>query len=135
MSNTKSFSQSVRINGPLAKVYNAFVDSDVYSSFIRAPAKSSERPGSSFSAYDGYLEGFVLSAEKEKRLVLAFRTKEWRSGDFSIVRLDFSAAGSGQTNISLYHYGIPDDHTASNSTVWGQFYWDKLNTYLDTESP
>lgn len=130
MSNTKSFSQSVKIKGPLAKVYHAFVDSKVYSSFTGAPATSSEHSGSAFSAYDGYLEGLVLSAEKEKRLVLAFRTKEWKSGDFSIVRLDFSDAGSGQTNISLYHYGIPDDHNSSNSAVWGEFFWDKLNNYF-----
>lgn len=130
MSNTKSFSQSIKINGPLAKVYNAFIDSEVYSSFTGAPAQSSDRLGSAFSAYNGYLEGFVLSAEKDQKLVLALRTKEWKSGDFSIVRLEFSASDSEQTHISLYHYGIPDNHNSSNPAVWGEFYWDKLNKYF-----
>ncbi len=130
MSNTKSFSQSIQINGPLVKVYKAFVDSEVYSKFTGAPAQASDRVGSEFSAYGGYLEGFVLSAEKDKHLVLAFRTKEWKPGDFSVVRLEFSATDSERTNISLYHYGIPDSHSSSNSAVWGEFYWDKLNKYF-----
>ncbi len=130
MSNTKSFSQSFEINGPVAKVYNALVDSEVYSNFTGAPAQSSDRLGSAFFAYDGYLEGFVLSAEKAQRLVFAFRTKEWKLGDFSIVRLEFSAAGSNQTRLLLYHYGIPDYHSVSLPAVWSEFYWDKLNKYF-----
>lgn len=131
MKNTKSFSQSIVIKAARAQVFEALTNGTAFAKITEAPAAISPAPGSSFSAYGGVLQGFVVDAKKSEYLVQAWRAQDWAPGDFSLLRLKFSDEKAGGTRIDVYHYGIPENHDQSNEQVWEQFYWSKLRKALE----
>lgn len=126
MKNSKSFSQSIVIKAERSLIYDALTSGAKFSKFTDAPAEISPIAGTAFSAYGGYLHGFVLDTKKSEYIVQAWRTQEWAPGDFSLLRFSLSDEGSSSTRIDVYHYGIPDHHNSSNEKVWDEFYWSKL---------
>ena len=126
MKNSNSFSQSVIIKAKRSLIYEALTNGTKFSKFTEAPAEISPTPGTAFSAYEGYLNGFVIDTKKSEYIVQAWRTQEWAPGDFSLLRISLSDEGSNSTRIDIYHYGIPDNHESSNEKVWNEFYWSKL---------
>lgn len=132
MKNTNTFSQSIVIKAARALVYDALTNGASFADYTGAPAEMSATPGATFSAYGGYLQGFVLAVKKSELLVQAFRTQEWSPGDFSLLRFNLRDEGSGATRVEVYHYGIPDQHLSSNEQVWEEFYWSKLRRALET---
>lgn len=126
MKNTKFFYQSIVIKAERSLIYEALTSGALFSQFTDAPAQISPVVGTAFSAYGGYLNGFVLDTKKSEYVVQAWRTQEWAPGDFSILRLSLSDEGSNATRIDVDHYGIPNHHESSNEKVWDEFYWSKL---------
>lgn len=131
MKNTNSFSQSVVIKAKRSLIYEALTSGAQFSKFTNAPAEISPIAGTAFSAYGGYLSGFVLDTKTSEYIVQAWRTQEWASGDFSILRFNFTDEGSNHTRIDVYHYGIPNHHESSNEKVWDEFYWSKLRKVFE----
>ncbi|MBL7716150.1 MAG: SRPBCC domain-containing protein [Bdellovibrionales bacterium] len=125
-SRPKSFSQSITIKAKRSIIYEALVSGKLFSKITGAPAEISPTSGSYFSAYGGYLFGWILDSKKSKYLVQAWRTQEWAPGDFSLLRFTLSDDGKNSTRIDVHHYGIPAYHNSSNAKVWEEFYWSKF---------
>ena len=92
-------------------------------------AKISKKVGGAFSAHGGYVAGINLDLVENKRIVQAWRAKNWPKGVYSIVSFNFSKDGSG-TKLTFDHTGIPDgmsDHLAGG---WQKMYWDRLTEYF-----
>lgn len=129
MSTKKTFSQTVTLPLKISQIFEALTSSIAYSEFTGAPASIRPLPGSTFEAYGGVLHGFVLDTVLNERIVQAFRTKDWAPGHFSILDLRFRSIGENETEVEVNHYGIPEDHDASNEEVWDEFYWNKLRNW------
>lgn len=131
MKNSKSFSQSIVIQAKRVSIFDALTKGEIFATFTGAPAEISPQAGTSFSAYDGYLSGFILDTKKPEFIVQAWRTQEWVPGEFSLLQFQLSDEGPSSTRIDVYHYGIPNHHDSSNESVWEEFYWSKLRKMLE----
>jgi len=58
-------------------IYKAWLNSKSHSAMTGAPASINDKPGSKFSAWDGYIEGENIELEKNRRIM-----QSWRTSDF-----------------------------------------------------
>jgi activator of HSP90 ATPase len=126
----KNLRQVVTIHADPATVYRTLLDPEEHATFTGAAADLTPRPGGTFSHYDGSLEGIVVALEKDRRIVLAWRSNDWPKGHYSIA--DFHLAKSrGGTRLTFSQYGIPSADFADIRDGWRQYYWTPLKQYLE----
>ncbi len=122
--------QEVTFKAKPGEVYAALMESRKHAAFTKnGAAKISKKVGGAFSAHGGYVAGINLDLVENKRIVQAWRAKNWPKGVYSIVSFNFSKDGSG-TKLIFDHTGIPDgqeDHLAGG---WQKMYWDRLTEYF-----
>jgi activator of HSP90 ATPase len=127
---TDSIHQEITFKAKAGAVYGALMESRKHAAFTKnGLAKISKKVGGAFSAHGGYVAGINLDLVENKRIVQAWRAKNWPKGVYSIVSFKFSKAGSG-TKLIFDHTGIPEgmsDHLASG---WQKMYWDRLTEYF-----
>jgi activator of HSP90 ATPase len=122
--------QTVTIHAAPHDVYKALVDPKEHALFTGAGARMVARPGGRFAHYDGSLEGFVVHLERDRRIVLAWRSTEWPEGHYSIAEFVLSKARGG-TRLAFSQFGIPASDFEDISAGWRDFYWVPLKTYLE----
>ena len=73
---------NVRLNADPQKLYAALMESQLHAKFTGAKAAISTRVGGTFSAGGGFIQGVNLELVPGKRIVQAWRGKNWprRSG-------------------------------------------------------
>ena len=87
--------------------------------------------GGAFTSYDKYISGFNLDLVPGKRIVQAWRSREWPKGLFSIVTFELLAQSGGKTKLVFTHVGLPSAQDAKEKKEgWRDFYWDPLNEYF-----
>jgi activator of HSP90 ATPase len=125
----KNLRQIVTINAAPRAVYTALIDPKEHARFTGAAAKSVAKPGGRFSRWDGSLEGFVVYLEKDRRIVLAWRSTGWPEGHYSIADFLLTKVKGG-TRIEFSQFGIPASDFADISDGWRQYYTEPLRTYF-----
>ncbi len=126
----KDILETATFDATPAVVYRAFVDAKQHAAFTRSRATNDGKVAGPFSAYDGYIVGFNLELEKGVRLVQAWRANDWKEGEWSIARFDFTAAGTGGTRVTLTQSGVPKEHVKRITAGWTEFYWTPLAAWL-----
>jgi activator of HSP90 ATPase len=92
-------------------------------------AEISGEEGGAFALFGGYITGRHLELVSNQRIVQAWRTHSWDPGDYSIVRFDFVAQGTG-TKIVFDHKGFPQGQAEHLAAGWKSNYWEPLEKYL-----
>jgi activator of HSP90 ATPase len=126
----KNLRQVVTIRASPHAVYTTLVDPKEHAKFSGAAAKMVARPGGAFSLYDASLVGVVVHLEKDRRIVLAWRSTGWPEGHYSIAEFLLTKAAGG-TRVEFSQYGIPASDFADISDGWRHYYWAPLKTYLE----
>lgn len=127
---TESIRQSVFIEAPPEKVYEAFVNPRIHSRFTGSPATGEAKVGSRITAWDGYISGKNLKLTKGKLIV-----QEWRDTDFpeghksSQLKLTFKKKGKG-TQLTMVHSKIPAGRSKDLGDGWAEYYWKPLKKYF-----
>ena len=112
-------------------VYSAVMDSKKHTAFTKnGAAKVSKKVGGAFSAHGGYIAGITLDLVENKRIVQAWRAKNWPKGVYSIVSFKISKDGSG-TKLVFDHTGIPEGKVDHLAEGWKKMYWDRMTEYFD----
>jgi activator of HSP90 ATPase len=112
------------------EVYAAWLSSDGHSAMTGSPATASDKVGSEFSAWDGYIHGKNLKLEKGKRIVQAWRTSEF-SDDEPDSQIDITLERVGdQTRLTLHHTGLPP-HGGQYEEGWVESYFDPMKDYFE----
>ncbi len=125
--------QTVFINAPPEKVYNAFLNSKIHSEFTGAKATGGATVGSRITAWDGYIQGKNVKLKKAKLII-----QDWRSGDFpkeygySSLKLSFKKKGNG-TQLTMVHANVPKSKVKDLSSGWKDYYWKPLKKYFGTK--
>jgi activator of Hsp90 ATPase protein 1 len=127
----KNLRQALTFRAKPNEVYDALVDPTQHARFTGAAAKISGKVGSAFALYDRSLTGFVLAAERGRRLVLAWRSEDWPKGHYSIAQFLLEKSRGG-TRLTFEQFGIPVSDFADIRDGWKQFYWEPLRLYLET---
>jgi activator of HSP90 ATPase len=130
----KDIHQTVTFDAKPAQIYRALIDSKLHAAFTASPAKIDDKVGGSFTAYDKYISGVNAELVKGVRIVQAWRAADWPTGAWSVVRFELAPAGTGQTKLTFSQHGVPDDHHASITQGWKDFYWTRLSKWLGEKS-
>jgi len=114
-----------------ARVFEAIIDERRHEAFTGARAKISRRVGGAFSCYGGYIKGINLDLVRAKRIVQAWRSRDWPLGTFSIVTFALSRRATGGTVLSFTHLGVPASDFRAKDSGWRSHYWKPLKAYLE----
>jgi activator of HSP90 ATPase len=95
----------------------------------KSPTQIATQTGGTFSLFAGYITGRHLELVPNVRIVQAWRTARWASGEYSIVRFALSPAGT-QTRLIFDHTGFPAGEAESLNRGWHLNYWEPLAKYL-----
>jgi uncharacterized protein YndB with AHSA1/START domain len=128
---TKTIRQTVTINADPKRVFAALIDEKHHAGFTGEKAVISKKVGGAFTCYGGYLTGINLDLVASKRIVQAWRSKDWPPGMFSIVTFALSRAAGGRTKLAFTQVGLPAGDVKGKSEGWRNFYWKPLKAYLE----
>ncbi|HUJ71719.1 MAG TPA: SRPBCC family protein [Verrucomicrobiae bacterium] len=128
---TKEIKHQVVICAPPARVFEALMDSRKHAAFTGERASISRRVGSAFRCYGSYITGFNLEIDPGKRIVQAWRSRDWPKGAYSIVTFALSKMAGGKTKLRFTQVGVPAGDYARKNTGWRTHYWEPLKRYLE----
>jgi activator of HSP90 ATPase len=117
--------QEVTFSAVPSHIYKALVDTKKFAEVTGAPASGDATEGSAFSAFGGHITGRNVELVPDTRVVQAWRAKTWPAGQYSIVRFELKADGTG-TKLVFDQDGHPDDQSEHLSKGWHSNYWEKI---------
>ena len=127
---TTAIHQEVSFKAKPKDVYLALIDSKRHTAFTRnGAAKISKKVGGAFTAHGSYISGINLELVENKRIVQAWRGKNWPKGIYSIVSFKISKEGMG-TKLVFDHTGIPEGEVDHLADGWKKMYWDRMGEYF-----
>jgi len=131
---TQSFTQAVRLkDAQPSDIFENFVDSSKHSSITGEPAEISREIGGSFSLYSGLFTGEIVDLQKNRRILLKWRSSDWPEGVFSHVTITLRKVADG-TKATLTQAGIPPQHVEVAFKSWFSNYWDKMGRIDESEA-
>jgi len=112
-------------------VYEAWLSSETHGDMTGGEAHISAEPGSSFSAWDGYIEGAILELKLNKRIYQSWRTTEFSENEEdSFVEVLLSET-DGNTELTLIHTNLPA-HGEQYRTGWKNHYFQPMKEYFSS---
>jgi activator of HSP90 ATPase len=125
----KQFTVSATIPASPKEVYDAWLTSSSHAAITGSPARVSARPGSRFTAWDGYIAGKNVNLVPGRRIVQAWRTTEFAATDPDSqidIKLEKSARGA---KLTLRHTNIPAGQS-DYKTGWSTCYFEPMKAYF-----
>ncbi len=129
MTATRQIRHSVRFGAKPRVIYQLLMDSKKHSAFTGAPAKIDPKVGGQFAAWGPHLRGINVELVKNKRIVQAWRAKNWPRGHYSIATFELRPARGG-TALVFTHWGIPAANAKRINEGWKTHYWQPLKKAL-----
>jgi activator of HSP90 ATPase len=124
-----SLHQEIDYEAAPARIYAALLDAKQFSAFTKDAAEIEPQAGGAFKLFGGRVAGRHVELIANRRIVQAWRSASWPSGEYSIVRFELTARGTG-TRIVLDHAGFTADKWEDLNAGWGEHYWEPLRKYL-----
>ena len=116
------------------RIYDILMSSREHAAMTaNGAAKISRKQGGTFSCHGGWIGGRNVELVPGKRIVQAWRAKNWPSGVYSLVSFTLRRQGKGKakgTRLTLDHTGIPGHHSGHLKRGWKARYWRPLRAYL-----
>ena len=113
--------QTVSFKATPEKIYDTLMSSAGHKRITGRPAKISNKL-TKFSTFGGLIVGKNLKLVRGKKIVQAWRGKEWKK--FSKVTLDFKKTRLG-TKLTLTHV-LPKEYAFEVRKGWNAYYWKKM---------
>jgi uncharacterized protein YndB with AHSA1/START domain len=126
----KTIKQKVQFKAPPRSIYELLTDSKKHRAFSGHKATLSTHAGGMFSAYSGHIQGLVVDLAPAKRIVLAWRTRKFPEGIFSMAAFTLARKKNGGTELVLTHRGVPKNLLSDIDSGWRKHYWKKMKSYL-----
>jgi uncharacterized protein YndB with AHSA1/START domain len=130
----KTIKLKTRFQASPESVYRLLVDPREQRAFSGEPARAEPRPGAKFSAYGGRISGIVVDLLPGRRVVQAWRAREFPIGIFSMATFNLVPTSQGGTELTLTHRGVPKELIPQTMENWRVLYWEKMKRYLQTQS-
>lgn len=127
---TRTIKQSVLIPATPVEVYDAIVNAKKHAAFTGSPAKSANKVGGKFTAWDGYITGKYLKLVPGKRIVEEWRTNDWPA-DYppSLIELSFERVNTA-TRLTMVQAEVPAAQAPNYRQGWKDYYWTPLKAYF-----
>lgn len=130
---TRTIKQSVLLPATPVEVFDALVNAKKHAAFTGAPARSANKVGGKFTAWDGYISGRYLALVPGKKIVEEWRTNNWPA-DYPPSLIDFNFERSGAaTRLTMIQSKVPAAQAAQYRQGWKDYYWTPLKRYFAAE--
>lgn len=129
---TKDIHQIIAFPTTALDLYQCIMDERKHSSFTGSEAIIEDKEGSTFTAYDGYIEGRNVVLERGKKIVQTWKAneEEWPDNHTSEVVFIFTDTPSGG-QIEFFQTAIPAAIADNIEKGWTDYYWEPLKFYLE----
>lgn len=125
----KTIKQKVKFKATPQEVYNLLADSKQHTAFSRQKANISPKVGGRFTTGAGRIEGINVDLVPGKRIVQAWRAKNFPGGIFSMATFNLEPTKTG-TELTLIHRGVPKELIPATEENWRENYWERMKAYL-----
>ncbi|SRR5260221_754385 len=127
---TKNIEQTVTIAAEPTSVFEALMNSAQHAEFTGEDARIDPKPGGAFACYGDYINGVTLELEPNKRIVQAWRSRNWPQGTYSIITFNLKRKAGGKTELQFAQIGVPANDYADKKKGWRTHYWEPLKAFL-----
>ena len=114
------------------EIYKAWLDSKGHSKMTGSRAKISDKVGTSFEAWDGYITGTNLELIPSKLIVQSWRTTEFAETEQDSHLEITLLAVKGGTKVTLSHSNLPA-HGEQYRQGWVDSYFEPMKAYFEEE--
>ena len=128
---TKNIEHTILIRATAKEIYDALMNGKKHSQFTGEPAKVRAKAGAAFSCYGDYITGITLELKPGKRIVQAWRSRDWPEGHYSIVTFALAKKSGGRTQLRFTQVGVLADDYADKNKGWRTHYWQPLKKFLE----
>lgn len=119
--------QNVDIQATNEQIYEVLLSSEKFSAMTGGKAASIDaNSGGALSLFDGMIEARNIELVPNKRIVQAWRVKDWPEGHYSLIRFELDQNGSN-TTINFMQTGHPEEAEAHLDAGWHKMYWEPMN--------
>ena len=113
------------------RLYRAWLNSDEHSAFIGAEATIENIVGSTFTAWDGYIDGEILELEPGKKIFQTWRTTDFPfNAEYSFLKLLFEDIPGG-CNLTINHWNITLGQGKRYEEGWKEHYFTPMLEYFE----
>jgi activator of HSP90 ATPase len=119
---TTTIRQTVVFSAPPRDVYETIMDSNKHQSLSREKANISREIGGAFTAWGDHISGFNLVLEPARKIVQAWRARDWWPDHYSIVTFELREVAAG-TELRFTQIGVPPHRFDGHSRGWVEAYW------------
>jgi uncharacterized protein YndB with AHSA1/START domain len=109
-------------------------DSKLRSAVTRQKARISETVGGRFTSDDGHVTGVNVDLVPGRRIVQAWRRRDFPEGVFSMAAVTLTPTPSGGTELVLTHRGVPKKLIPDTEKQWRDVYWTRIRHWIDREN-
>ncbi|MBX3022935.1 MAG: SRPBCC domain-containing protein [Bdellovibrionales bacterium] len=120
----KTIKQKVHFKASPQVIYDLLVDSRKHTQLTGKKAEISKKVGGAFRS--GSVTGVNVDLVPGKRIVQAWRDRDFPEGVFSMAAVTLVDSKSGGTDLTLTHRGVPKDLIPRVDMNWRQNYWQKI---------
>ncbi|MFN0304762.1 MAG: SRPBCC domain-containing protein [Burkholderiales bacterium] len=125
-----SIHQEITVDANADRIYEALTNARHFSGFTGgAPSEIDGTAGGAFSGFGGMITGRNVELVPGRRVVQAWRAKNWPDGTYSIIRFELEARGKA-THVVFDQSGFPATAKQDLEAGWHKMYWDPLRKYL-----
>lgn len=112
------------------KLYNTWLSAKAHAQMTGAEATCDAVVGGSFSAWDGYISGKIVSLKPNLEIVQTWRTTEFADSDEdSEVRIQFEETSDG-CDVILQHKNIPAGQP-DYAQGWEDYYFTPMTDFFE----
>jgi uncharacterized protein YndB with AHSA1/START domain len=122
----KTIKHKVRFKAPPETIYNLLADSHSRTEVTGSKAVMSDKVGGSFSTDAGQVTGVNVDLLPGRRLVQAWRRKDFPEGVYSMAAITLEPTPAGGTELALTHRGVPKHLLDQIEDYWRLVYWTPL---------
>ena len=122
----KTIKHKVRFKAAPREIYDLLADSKKRTAVTGRKADISRKVGGAFSTDAGHVTGVNVDLVPGKRLVQAWRRRDFPDGVYSMAAITLAATPAGGTELVLTHRGVPKHLIPDTEQYWRDVYWAKI---------
>lgn len=103
------------------EIYDAWTKPEMVTAFTRGPCKLEANKGGIFELFGGNIHGKFEELIPNKKIVQSWRYKQWPSGHFSNVVIEFDEKGD-HTELKITQTGVPESEKDTTLKNWRGYY-------------
>jgi activator of HSP90 ATPase len=134
---TATIRQTVIFSASPLEVFETIMDSARHQALSGEKAVISREIGGAFTAWGDHIAGFNLALDPGRKIVQAWRARDWWRDHYSIAIFELRDLGgvAGGTELQFTQIGVPPHRFDGHSQGWIDAYWRPMQDVFARGSP